>query len=72
MAELLVHRSVPWSVFSHVAACCAPRADVVSSRLSATGQAPKVLVRPNWYFYLPNNCPCQGPWEPEGGEFHDR
>lgn len=74
MAELLVHRSVPWTVFSHVAACCDTRAGEVSGELTAatTGPPPKVLVRPGWYFYVPQNCPCQGVWKQEGGEVHDR
>lgn len=73
MAELLVHHSVPWAVFSHVAACCDRRADEVSVKLlTASGSTPKLLVRPDWYFYVPNNCPCQGGWQERGGEFHDR
>jgi hypothetical protein len=73
MAELLVHRFVPWTVFSHVATCCDSRASEVTAKLTPIAdQPPKVLLKPNWYFYVPNNCPCQGVWKQEGGEFHDR
>lgn len=73
MAELLVHHSVPWTVFSHVAACCGTRAAEVTTKLpTIAGQTPKVLVRPGWYFYVPDKCPCQGRWKQEGGELRDR
>jgi ssDNA thymidine ADP-ribosyltransferase, DarT len=70
MAELLVHRAVPWSVISHVATCCEGRAAEVKGRLPAT-TPPRILVRPKWYFSLPDNCPCQRGWGQGGGEIHD-
>jgi hypothetical protein len=70
MAELLVHGSVPWSVISHVVTCCERRAAIAKDRIPATNP-PRVLVRPNWYFYLPDNCPCQRGWEQGGGGIHD-
>ena len=51
---------------------CGTRADEVNASMSAVGQQPKVLVRPDWYFYVPDNCPCQGGWNKEGGGSHDR
>jgi hypothetical protein len=30
-----------------------------------------MLVRPDWYFYVPGNCPCQGLWKQKGGQSHD-
>jgi hypothetical protein len=70
MAELLVHQALPWSVISHVVTCCDGRAAEVKDRLPATNP-PRILVRPSWYFYLPDKCPCQRGWEQEGGEIHD-
>lgn len=60
MAGLLVHDSVPWNVFSHLATCCEARVRDVEPKLSSTDKPPKVIVRPTWYFDVPRNCPCQG------------
>jgi hypothetical protein len=71
MAELLVHQSVPWPVLSHVAVCCAERASEVRAVAATTDHHLKMLVRPDWYFYVPGNCPCQGLWKQKGGQSHD-
>jgi hypothetical protein len=59
MAELLVHDSVRWAAFSHVNVCCAARAGEVEACLGTFSHRPRVLVRPDWYFYVPSNCSCQ-------------
>lgn len=50
MAEFLVHQHVPWSVFSHVAVQTEEMAERVREVVGKQHQAPKVVVRPKWYF----------------------
>lgn len=72
MAELLVHELVPWRLFSHLAACCAERAEQATALLGGASPAPKALVRPHWYFDVPGSCPCQGVLNRGGGALNDR
>lgn len=72
MAELLVHDGVPWTIFSHLGVCCGDRSGEVTDRLVDAHPAPKILVRPDWYFDVPTGCPCQGLWSWGGGESDDR
>ncbi|NDU74146.1 DUF4433 domain-containing protein [Actinomadura sp. DSM 109109] len=72
MAELLVYEAVPWDVFTHLAVCCGDRAVEVREQLAGARPIPRVLVKPDWYFEVPDGCPCQGLWSWGGGELDDR
>ncbi|SEG55020.1 protein of unknown function [Thermomonospora echinospora] len=72
MAELLVHGTVPWPVFSHLVVCCSQRVGQVRDRLAEAGATLRVIVKPDWYFEVPSGCSCQGAWDGEGGETDDR
>lgn len=49
MAECLVHQSVPWSAFEHIAARSPDVAREVERALGGASR-PSVAVRPAWYF----------------------
>lgn len=70
MAELLVHGTVPWPLFSHLGVCCQRRSDKVADLL--TGSSIKIVVRPGWYFDIPGSCSCRGVASWGGGEQDDR
>jgi hypothetical protein len=50
MAEFLVQREVPFSVFHQVGAYSDQNADAVRAILASTRLANQVFVRPSWYF----------------------
>jgi hypothetical protein len=50
MAELLVHRAVPWPVLSHIYAQNQATVDAVSTFVADQGHRPAIAVRAQWYF----------------------
>lgn len=63
MAELIIHQTVPWEAFTHLAVCCETRKTEVEGMLSTSSHVPAVVVRDGWYFDVPRSCACKASLE---------